>query len=76
MSETTVAVHGLDPLLNYSITAWSGESATMNGAQMRAGLAVSLPPPPPGCSDVNASKKGWTPSACGSSTVIEYRAVA
>ena len=58
---------------NYTLAGWKeGPMGNMSGAALRAGLEIALPPAPPECSSPNATVKGWTPSACGSSIVIEY----
>ena len=58
-----------------TLAAWEGGAmGMMSGSELRSGLEVALPAAPAVCSEVNATLKGWTPSACGSSTVIEYRA--
>ena len=75
LPSTTVPLYGLQPSTNYTLTAWErGAMGVMSGSELRAGLEVALPAAPAVCSEVNATLKGWTPSACGSSTVIEYRA--
>ena len=93
-------VYGLKPEACYSLTIWDDVSdrrqhgsvrplgaGNTTGAELRAGLAVTLPGPPRACTvDVAGvidprdnkttlagnSTLAWTPTACGSSAVVIY----